>query len=88
MRMTNSAFGARLMTMLVLAVALGGPLEAQESAASVEPVAEDAISKLRSPFCPGLMLEVCPTASAAALRRVWWPRSRRSASGTRHSSGA
>lgn len=34
----------------------------------LHPEAEDAISKLRSPFCPGLMLEVCPTANAEALR--------------------
>lgn len=30
--------------------------------------AEAAIAQLRSPYCPGLMLEVCPSASAAALR--------------------
>ncbi len=30
--------------------------------------AEEAISKLRSPYCPGLMLEVCPTPEARALR--------------------
>lgn len=32
------------------------------------PEAREAISKLRSPFCPGLMLEVCPTRNAQALR--------------------
>jgi cytochrome c-type biogenesis protein CcmH/NrfF len=30
--------------------------------------AEKAISRLLSPFCPGLMLEVCPSPPAAALR--------------------
>lgn len=32
------------------------------------PEAEEAISKLKSPYCPGLMLEVCPSAGGAALR--------------------
>jgi cytochrome c-type biogenesis protein CcmH len=30
--------------------------------------AERAISELRSPYCPGLMLETCPSPPAAALR--------------------
>jgi cytochrome c-type biogenesis protein CcmH/NrfF len=30
--------------------------------------ADEAISRLRSPFCPGLMLEVCPSPQAAVLR--------------------
>jgi cytochrome c-type biogenesis protein CcmH/NrfF len=30
--------------------------------------AERAIAQLRSPYCPGLMLEICPSAPAAALR--------------------
>lgn len=34
----------------------------------LHPEAREAISKLLSPFCPGFMLEVCPTASAEALR--------------------
>lgn len=45
--------------------------ESQQGAAlhgGLHPEAEEAISKLRSPFCPGLMLEVCPTANADALR--------------------
>ncbi len=32
------------------------------------PEGETAISRLRSPYCPGLMLEVCPTPQAKALR--------------------
>lgn len=32
------------------------------------PEASEAISRLRSPFCPGFMLEVCPTREAEALR--------------------
>lgn len=30
--------------------------------------AQDAIDKLKSPYCPGLMLEVCPSPGGAALR--------------------
>ena len=36
--------------------------------ASVHPEARQAISELRSPYCPGLMLEVCPSPDAAVLR--------------------
>lgn len=31
-------------------------------------VAHDAIARLRSPYCPGFMLEVCPSPQAQALR--------------------
>lgn len=51
---------------------LAGPASAQDSAAAsahaVHPEAQEAISRVRSPFCPGLMLEVCPSAPAQALR--------------------
>ena len=54
----------------------GAPAELSElaardaSAAAVElhPEAIEAIGRLRSPFCPGLMLEVCPSFNAVALR--------------------
>ena len=32
------------------------------------PEALEAIDRLKSPFCPGFMLEVCPSPNAAALR--------------------
>ena len=32
------------------------------------PEAQEAIDRLKSPYCPGLMLEVCPSAGGAALR--------------------
>ncbi len=32
------------------------------------PVAEEAISRLKSPYCPGLMLEVCTSLQGALLR--------------------
>lgn len=35
---------------------------------SMHPEAARAISRLRSPYCPGLMLEVCPSPQAARLR--------------------
>jgi cytochrome c-type biogenesis protein CcmH/NrfF len=35
---------------------------------SAHPEAVAAIGELRSPYCPGLMLEVCPSPNAAALR--------------------
>ena len=53
------------------ACVLSTPASAQDSAGSartLHPEAEEAISRVRSPFCPGLMLEVCPSAPAQALR--------------------
>ena len=41
--------------------ALGGPLEPH-------PAADEAISRLKSPYCPGLMLEVCTSYTGALLR--------------------
>ena len=44
---------------------------AQDSASlprDVHPAAREAISKIRSPYCPGLMLEVCPSREAQWLR--------------------
>jgi cytochrome c-type biogenesis protein CcmH/NrfF len=38
-----------------------GPME-------VHPEAQEAIDQLKSPYCPGLMLEVCPSPGGAALR--------------------
>lgn len=50
-----------------------GPAElASREAVSVpeelHPEAGEAISRLRSPYCPGFMLEVCPSHEAEALR--------------------
>lgn len=42
--------------------------DAESVAEALHPAADEAISKLRSPFCPGLMLEVCPSFEAEALR--------------------
>ena len=47
----------------------GGPASAQETAPhQVHPEAREAIGKIRSPYCPGQMLEVCPSWQAAELR--------------------
>ncbi|HEU0014691.1 MAG TPA: cytochrome c-type biogenesis protein CcmH [Longimicrobium sp.] len=51
----------------VLALA-AAPASAQVPAAQATKVADAAIGRLRSPFCPGLMLEVCPSGPAEALR--------------------
>ena len=42
--------------------------DASSAPEAVHPEAAEAISKLRSPFCPGLMLEVCTSSQAEALR--------------------
>lgn len=73
--MGNASLHLRMLAPL-LAVWLGifsGPavLPAQEPAAGpVEPHAEavEAIGRLKSPFCPGFMLEVCPSPQATELR--------------------
>lgn len=40
----------------------------QVSESQQKAVADRAVGRIRSPFCPGLMLEVCPTPDASALR--------------------
>jgi len=59
----------------VLVLATGvAPLAAQTTVTpapvprSSHPEAAAAIGELKSPYCPGLMLEVCPSPNAAALR--------------------
>ena len=48
------------------------PAPAPQDSASLprdmHPAAREAISKIRSPYCPGLMLEVCPSREAQWLR--------------------
>ena len=58
---------------LFLLILPGISVAAQEPRQLDEPVQEHpegdaAIGRLRSPFCPGLMLEVCPTTQAKLLR--------------------
>ncbi len=48
---------------------LSGLASAQETVPhQVHPEAREAIGKIRSPYCPGQMLEVCPSWQAAELR--------------------
>jgi len=54
--------------LVILLGAIPGAVEAQEVAPPDNPEATEAISKIRSPFCPGLMLEICPTQLAEDLR--------------------
>lgn len=61
---------ALLVPMLFL---LHAPLAAQRApetgeALSVHPEAREAIDGLKSPYCPGMMLEVCPSPGGAMLR--------------------
>lgn len=52
----------------VVAVMMALPAAAQVSPEQAQATADAAIGRLRSPFCPGLMLEVCPSPNAEALR--------------------
>jgi cytochrome c-type biogenesis protein CcmH/NrfF len=67
--------GVRVLVLASLVLATGiVPLGAQTTVTpapvprSAHPEAVAAIGELRSPYCPGLMLEVCPSPNAAALR--------------------
>lgn len=59
---------------VLLALPVGPPASwAQKPPASGEPLivhpeARAAIGKLKSPYCPGMMLEVCPSPGGAMLR--------------------
>lgn len=54
---------------LAISFGYGVDLAAQEAAPKLtHPEAKEAIKMVRSPFCPGLMLEVCPTLDAEQLR--------------------
>lgn len=58
---------------IVLLILPGLPLGAQEVGSSVDPLqphpeGDVAISRLKSPFCPGLMLEVCSHPDSKVLR--------------------
>jgi cytochrome c-type biogenesis protein CcmH len=64
---TNSIVG---LFFSILVVSNAGPQDAPPVLEPIQPhpEGETAISRLRSPYCPGLMLEVCPTPQAKALR--------------------
>ena len=56
------------MAALVTVLAMTASVAAQVSPEEAQKTADAAIGRLRSPFCPGLMLEVCPSPNAEALR--------------------
>lgn len=63
--------GGWLLASLAFLLLLLLPLEAGAQRVVDRPgaaEAERAIAELRSPYCPGFMLEVCPSPDAAALR--------------------
>jgi cytochrome c-type biogenesis protein CcmH len=58
-----------LLLALLMVPVLPATLFAQaEQVTRGEDTAERAIGQIRSPYCPGLMLEVCPSPEAGALR--------------------
>lgn len=57
-----------LLVVLAAIVATSAAVSAQVSPVQAQKTADEAIGRLRSPFCPGLMLEVCPSPPAEALR--------------------
>src|SRR5690606_10415651 len=69
-----------LLPLLLLFAAPANALQLQNRPNAVE--AEAAIAQLRSPYCPGLMLEVCPSPDAAVLRDSIYARAAAGASST------
>ncbi|HYR07598.1 MAG TPA: cytochrome c-type biogenesis protein CcmH [Longimicrobium sp.] len=47
---------------------VAAPLVGQVTEDEARKTADAAIARIRSPYCPGLMLEVCPSSQAEALR--------------------
>lgn len=56
-----------VLVLAILSIAIM-PDRSGAQASAAEKTAGDAISQLRSPYCPGLMLEVCPSQPAEMLR--------------------
>lgn len=66
--------GAAVTAGLLTQADVQSPPAVAELSPELRAVADRAEGRIRSPFCPGLMLEVCPTPQASALRdtiRVW-----------------
>ena len=60
--------GLGVVALILAFVAIAGPIQAQVSPERAQKTADAAIARLRSPYCPGLMLEVCPSSQAELLR--------------------
>lgn len=56
------------LAVVAMAIVTAAPVQGQVSPEQAQKNADAAIGQLRSPFCPGLMLEVCPSPPAEALR--------------------
>lgn len=59
---------ATLLPLLAVLLAAQDPTAQRPGPREVHPAAREAISKILSPFCPGQMLETCPSRDASALR--------------------
>jgi cytochrome c-type biogenesis protein CcmH/NrfF len=60
--------GLGVLAMLAMLVVAAASVAAQVPAEEAQQTADAAIARLRSPYCPGLMLEVCPSSQAEMLR--------------------
>jgi cytochrome c-type biogenesis protein CcmH/NrfF len=68
-RLRGLGRGVRLvLAVMAVVLAASASAAAQVAPEQAQKVADQAIGRLRSPFCPGLMLEVCPSPNAEALR--------------------
>jgi cytochrome c-type biogenesis protein CcmH/NrfF len=68
-RLRGLARRVGVLLVVLAAIAVGSTsLRAQVSPEEAQKTADAAIGRLRSPYCPGLMLEVCPSTPAEALR--------------------
>ncbi|MFC1791149.1 cytochrome c-type biogenesis protein CcmH [Gemmatimonadota bacterium] len=68
MKRSRISGGVALFLLLPLVPAGAQQVPVLDEPIQPHPEGEAAINQLRSPFCPGLMLEVCPTAQAKLLR--------------------
>jgi len=73
--MRNALLSVLALAALLLAAPAPGAAQAQHERPPADkgphtphPAAVEAIHRIKSPFCPGFMLEVCPSPYAAALR--------------------
>jgi cytochrome c-type biogenesis protein CcmH/NrfF len=60
--------GLGVLAVVAMLVVAAGSASAQVPAEEAQKTADAAIARLRSPYCPGLMLEVCPSSQAELLR--------------------
>ena len=61
-------FGSSVLAVLLMVLPTGLQAQDVSVAQTQHPEAKEAIESLKSPYCPGLMLEVCTSSQGAALR--------------------